>query len=428
MSSANRPPQHVLVVDDSELQRQFIAELCGELGIAEVLHARDGFDAIAQVKSNPQIEAIILDLEMPGMDGVQVLYELANLGLAPPVVLVSARESVLLNVVESMGKSLGLRLLGVLQKPISPEQLLASLGRLAMTPLRASAAERWTPELKLTEQEIFRALHEKEFVAHFQPKVRLADGSLKGVEALVRWQHPKHGLLMPDRFIELIESSRYISELTLQMLDMALRHCRQWHAAGVPLSCSLNLSTRSLTDSRLADAIIDRVTVSGIAPQQVILEITESAIMTDLGTTLGTLARLRLKNFGLSVDDYGTGFSCMLQLARVPCTELKVDRAFVNGASQSRHLRILLESALDVAGKLNLGVVAEGVERLEDWMLLRDLGCAEAQGFFIAKPMPGEALLPWWRENRQRMQALGRSDGLPAAVLADTRSNADPAP
>lgn len=410
MMSANRLPQHVLVVDDSELQRQFIAELCCEMGIAGILHAVDGYDAIAQLKTNPQIEAIILDLEMPGMDGVQVLYEMASLGLAPPVVVASGQGSKLLNVVESMAKSLGLRLLGVLQKPLSHEQLLAGLERFAALPMTAKSRERWTPELKLTEQDVFRALHERTFMAHFQPKVQLADGSLKGVEALVRWQHPEHGLLAPGCFIGLIEGSRYISELTLQMLDMSLRHCREWHAAGLPLSVSLNLSTRSLADTRLADAIIERVAVSGIAPQQVILEITESAIMTDLGTTLSTLARLRLKGFGLSVDDYGTGFSGMLQLSRVPCTELKVDRAFVNGASQSRHLRILLESALDIADKLNLGVVAEGVETREDWMLLRDLGCAEAQGYFVAKPMPGDELPAWWQANRGRIQELSLAD------------------
>jgi EAL domain-containing protein (putative c-di-GMP-specific phosphodiesterase class I)/FixJ family two-component response regulator len=407
----NRLPQHLLVIDDSEVQRQFMVELCGDMGIDYVLQAVDGIDGIAQLKTNPQIEAIILDLEMPGMDGVQVLHEMARLGLDPAVIVASARESVLLNVVESMGKSLGLRLLGVLQKPLLREQLMGSLSRFSAVQLRVENDEPQDQGPYLDEHDVQRALENREFVAYFQPKVTLRDGTLKGVEALIRWQHPEHGLLPPGRFIELIERSQFISEMTLQMLDMSLHHCRQWHDAGLPLSFSLNVSARSLADSRLADAIIDRVAASGIAPRHVILEITESAIMTDLGTTLGTLARLRLKGFGLSVDDYGTGFSCMLQLSRVPCSELKVDRAFVNGASQSLHLRILLESALDIARKLNLGVVAEGVETREDWQLLRSLGCGEAQGYFLAKPMPGEAMLPWWRSNRERIELLGSTSG-----------------
>jgi len=406
----NRLPEHLLVIDDSEVQRQFMVELCYSLGIEDVLQAVDGFDAVAQLKTNRQIEAIILDLEMPGMDGVQVLHELSRLDLDPAVIVASARESVLLNVVESMGKSLGLRLLGVLQKPVLREQLLGSLSRFSAVQSRVESDEQHSgPELG--EQDVRRALDQGEFVAYFQPKVSLRDGVLKGVEALIRWQHPEHGLLPPGTFIELIERSQFISEMTLQMLDMSLDYCRKWHDAGLPLSFSLNVSARSLADSQLADAIISRVAASGIAPRHVILEITESAIMTDLSTTLGTLARLRLKGFGLSVDDYGTGFSCMLQLSRVPCSELKVDRAFVNGASQSLHLRILLESALDIARKLNLRVVAEGVETLEDWRLLRSLGCGEAQGYFLAKPMPGEALLPWWRANRERIEILGSATG-----------------
>lgn len=404
----NRLPQHLLVVDDSEVQRQFMAELCSDMGIDNVLQAVDGFDAIAQLKTNVQIEAIILDLEMPGMDGVQVLHELARLGLDPAVIVASARESVLLNVVESMGKSLGLRLLGVLQKPLLREQLMSSLSRFSAVQLRVENDEAQQPKGPyLDEQDIERALNQGEFVAYFQPKVTLDDGTLKGVEALIRWQHPQHGLLAPASFIELIERSQHISAVTLHMLDMGLKYCRRWHAADLQLSFSINVSARSLADSQLADAIIDRVAASGISPHCVILEITESAIMTDLSTTLGTLARLRLKGFGLSVDDYGTGFSCMLQLSRVPCTELKVDRAFVNGASQSLHLRILLESALDIARKLSLRVVAEGVETREDWQLLRSLGCGEAQGYFLAKPMPGDALLPWWRANQERIRLLG---------------------
>ncbi|MBM7059107.1 EAL domain-containing response regulator [Pseudomonas sp. UL073] len=406
----NRLPKHVLVIDDSEVQRQFIVELCSDLGVEDILQAVDGFDAVAQLKTNQDIEAIILDLEMPGMDGVQVLHELARLGLDTAVIVASARESVLLSVVENMGKSLGLHLLGVLQKPLLRDQLVTSLSRFSTVRQHAEQHDGKPAGPELSEEEVARALRNKEFVAYFQPKMCLADGALKGVEALIRWQHPEHGLLAPGCFIDLIERSQYISEMTLQMLDMSLQHCRIWHDAGYPLSFSINVSARSLADSRLADAIVERVAASDIAPRYVILEITESAIMTDLSTTLGTLARLRLKGFGLSVDDYGTGFSCMLQLSRVPCSELKVDRAFVNGASQSAHLRILLESALDIARKLNLRVVAEGVETRADWLLLRELGCGEAQGYFIAKPMPGDAMLAWWRSNRERFLAPSTLD------------------
>ncbi|WP_166365823.1 EAL domain-containing response regulator [Pseudomonas akapageensis] len=410
-------PKRILVVDDSRVQREFAVDLCSRLGASEIHQAEDGDQAIALLRQAPQIEVVILDLEMPGMDGVQVLHEMVRLGMDPAVVVVSARESVLLNVVESMGKSLGVKLLGVLQKPVSLEQLAGSLGRFAAVQQREAFQAMAEQVPDLTEHDVATALRERQFVAYFQPKVDLRDGHLCGVEALIRWQHPEHGLLLPGHFIELIERSDAMSAISLLMLDISLQHCRRWHAAGLMVSVSINLSARSLSDSKLADAIIERVMASGIAPRYVMLEITESAIMTDLGMTLGTLARLRLKGFGLSVDDYGTGFSCMLQLSRIPCSELKVDRAFVNGASENLHLRILLESALDIAHKLKLKVVAEGVETLKDWGLLRELGCDEAQGYFVAKPMPGDVVLLWWSTNKERLQKLVKPEGFLRRVL-----------
>ncbi|MHC8287251.1 EAL domain-containing response regulator [Pseudomonas sp. XS1P51] len=404
-------PKRILVVDDSRVQREFAVDLCLRLGATEVHQAEDGHQAIALLHQHPFIDVVILDLEMPGMDGVQVLHELVRLGMDPAVIVASARESVLLSVVESMGKSLGVKLLGVLQKPVTLSQLATSLGRFASVQQRGAFQALTEKGPELTGQEVVTALREQQFCAYFQPKISLHDGRLNGVEALIRWQHPEHGLLLPGHFLDVVERSDNMSAITMLMLDLSLRQCQKWHAAGTLISVSINLSARSLADSKLADAIIERVAASGIAPHFLMLEITESALMTDLAITQGTLARLRLKGFGLSVDDYGTGFSCMLQLSRVPCSELKVDRAFVNGASESVHLRILLESALDIARRLRLKVVAEGVETQKDWALLRELGCDEAQGYFIAKPMPGEALLLWWSANQQRVQKLLKSEG-----------------
>lgn len=400
-------PTRILIVDDSRVQREFTVDLCVRLGATEVHQAEDGHQAMALLEKLPHIEVVILDLEMPGMDGVQVLHEMVRQGMDPAVIVASARESVLLTVVESMGKSLGVKLLGMLQKPVSLSQLASSLGRFAAVVQQRDAfialAEQGPT---VTAKEVFDGLREQQFCAYFQPKISLHSGGLNGVEALIRWQHPEYGLLLPGHFLDVVERNHSIWEITMLMLDLSLRHCQQWHAEGLHISVSINLSAHSLADAKLADTIIERVSVSGISPHYLMLEITESELMTDLAITQGTLARLRLKGFGLSVDDYGTGFSSMLQLSRIPCSELKVDRAFVNGASENVYLRIFLESALDIARRLNLKVVAEGVETQLDWELLRELGCDEAQGYFIAKPMPGEALLLWWSANQQRLQRL----------------------
>jgi EAL domain-containing protein (putative c-di-GMP-specific phosphodiesterase class I) len=138
----------------------------------------------------------------------------------------------------------------------------------------------------------------------------------------------------------------------------------------------------------------------------VVWEVTESSLAADFGMALGNLAQLRLKGFGLSIDDYGTGFASMQQLSRIPFTELKVDRSFVHGAHQREHLRVILQSALDMARNMNLVTVAEGIETAEDWKLLQEFGCTLGQGYFAAKPMPGEVLPGWIKENKARLRGL----------------------
>ncbi len=174
----------------------------------------------------------------------------------------------------------------------------------------------------------------------------------------------------------------------------------QWSKRGSPYTVSVNLSLKSLDDPKLADRITETVRRQGVDPSFIILEVTETAAMTDVARCLENLARLRMKGFGLSIDDYGTGYSSMQQLARVPYTELKIDQSFVLGAASQPRLRVMLESSMELANRLGLTVVAEGVETRQDWDLLKQLGCHKAQGYFIAKPLPADKFLDWvdeWR-------------------------------
>lgn len=156
----------------------------------------------------------------------------------------------------------------------------------------------------------------------------------------------------------------------------------------------------------------------GLTPDRIVFEITESSLVSQPGVALSVLARLRLKGFGLSIDDYGTGFSSMRQLARIPFTELKIDRSFVRGASQRDSLQVILRSAVDMANQLGLTSVAEGVETFEEWRLLQDYGCTLAQGWFIGKAMPGEEIGPWLKQHRTRLQELRAESGDPSLPTA----------
>ena len=181
----------------------------------------------------------------------------------------------------------------------------------------------------------------------------------------------------------------------------------RWNAAGLRLSKAVNLSPRLLADPGLVRELSALLDAHCLEARQVVLEITESSVVDCLGVPLGVLARLRLKGFGLSIDDYGTGFSSMQQLARIPFSELKIDRAFVHRANQRNNLRVILKSALDMSRQLGLVTVAEGIETLADWQLVRDFGCGVGQGFLVAPAMPAEMVPDWIDRHEPRMLQLG---------------------
>ena len=244
-------------------------------------------------------------------------------------------------------------------------------------------------------KDIRRGLEAGEFEPFFQPKIDFRSGAVVGAEALARWRHPQKGLLAPYAFIGAMEENGLIDALTWQILEKSAAMARQWIGQGMDLSVSVNLSLKSLSEAGLAEHITERVAAQGLAPKHMVLEISETAAMTDLARALENLTRLRMKGFALLIDDYGTGHSSVQQLSRIPFSELKIDQSFVMAVREKQTNRAILASSLDMAKKLNLKAVAEGVETRAHWNLLQELGCDVAQGYFIAKPMEADELREW---------------------------------
>jgi diguanylate cyclase (GGDEF)-like protein/PAS domain S-box-containing protein len=240
-----------------------------------------------------------------------------------------------------------------------------------------------------------RALAAGELVVHYQPKADVRSARVLGVEALVRWQHPEHGLLGPDEFIPLAETTGLIRPLTSYVLEAALRRCRAWLDAGSELSVAVNLSTRCLLDLALPDQIARLLEDTAVAPERLVLEITESAIMTDPTRALEILHRLHALGVQLAIDDFGTGYSSMAYLKSLPVHELKVDRSFVTHLRDSQSDAVIVRSTVDLGHNLGLRVVAEGVEDEATWQELATLGCDSVQGYYLARPMPAAELLAW---------------------------------
>jgi EAL domain-containing protein (putative c-di-GMP-specific phosphodiesterase class I)/AmiR/NasT family two-component response regulator len=387
--------ESVLVIDDSSVQRAHGARLCREIGITTIHEASNGSEALALLEMlDPAPGLLIVDLEMPTMDGPELLAQLRQRGIDIPIVVASSRERALIQSVRHMGSVLGLRILDTVQKPLTGSGLAAAVAKWD----RETPAPREVPQALLIDVDALRAaLDRDELRVHFQPQVEIGSGIVRGVEALVRWQHPTMGLVTPDRFIPLAEQSGLVHELTLKVLNQTLLQSVAWRADNLDLTVAVNVSPLLLDRAELVQEIASLQRSCGVPAERIILEVTESSLLRDPAVALGVLTRLRLRGFGLSLDDYGTGFSSMQQLAQIPFTELKIDRSFVRGVHERDSQRVILRSAVEMASELGLVTVGEGVESPDELAVLEDCGCTLAQGWLFAKAMPAAEVTQWLR-------------------------------
>ena len=384
----------VLIVDDSLSQLQYLSELCQAMQIHEIRTARNGEEALLEMqKQLPSL--VLLDLEMPKIDGVQVLQHMARESLVTPVVVASGKDPMLIATVELMGRELGLPVLGALQKPLKLEEL---------TDLVQRAYSRDDDENECvdlcSDSDIRLALDRNEITPYYQPKVTLNGQLLKGAELLARWPHNDQ-IISPARFIPVIEACGWSTDLTLHMLGQALLQWQQWARRGLRLPLSINLSALSLTGNELVAQIEHQVALSKVPPRYIIFEITETAVADNLAEAMGVAARLRLGGFGLSIDDFGTGFATMQQLVRFPFTELKIDQSLVKSISKKPHLENVVHSVIELSKRMNLTTVAEGIESEGDQFCLDRRGCILGQGFLYARPLPPDQFESWIRLRHQ---------------------------
>jgi EAL domain-containing protein (putative c-di-GMP-specific phosphodiesterase class I) len=306
------------------------------------------------------------------------------------VILTSGLDATLLHSVESMARAYGIDLLGGIEKPVTLTKLSRLIKRFLLDGAYRQVSDP-TPAIPFAE--IRRGMLAFEFHPYYQPKVDIATGKVVGAEALVRWLHPQHGVIAPAKFIPQMEEAGLVDDLTWTVLAGAATDCRKLRESGFDMTIAVNLSLRSLTNTGIAERVVDILRSADLDPCHIVLEVT--AAISNVGHVLENLARLRMKGFGLAIDDYGTGYSSMQQLSRIPFTELKIDRAFVADAARQDRLKVMVSASLDMTRELGLKSVAEGVESRTDWELLSRLKCDVAQGYFIAKPMPFDKLCDW---------------------------------
>jgi EAL domain-containing protein (putative c-di-GMP-specific phosphodiesterase class I)/FixJ family two-component response regulator len=414
----------ILVLDDEPFMLKLLDRMLRNSGYPRVTTCDNGQQAlvlVGQLESYPDV--ILLDINMPQMDGVEFVRHLVEHRYLGSLILVSGEDERVMQSVETLVRAHRISVLGYLRKPVKTQELCELL-------------DKWTAPVALADRkveplldpaELARAIAQGELLNYYQPKVRVANGELLGLETLVRWQHPTRGLVPPDQFIGVAEQHGLIDELTLVVLAAALAQARVWKDAGLVLRLAVNLSMDNLTSLNFFDELVDLTTRAGVTPQDMILEVTESRLMEDQRIPLEILTRLHLKRFHLSIDDFGTGNSSLSQLRDIPFDELKIDQSFVHGAWSNTTQCAMFDASLGLAKQLKMEAVAEGVEDQSDWDFLRQRGCNLAQGYFIAPPMPAEDLPAWlatWELRRISLCASDEAKKLLPAMFDNAQTRA----
>jgi EAL domain-containing protein (putative c-di-GMP-specific phosphodiesterase class I)/DNA-binding CsgD family transcriptional regulator len=372
----------VLVFDDDDAIGRLVVRVATMSGMDAT--AVTGADAFAEHLRQDPPQVVVLDLQLQGTDGVEQMRLLADRHYAGALVLMSGYDPRVLASAHAVGQNLGLKVERVLEKPLRIEDLEQVFQRL-------QSAER-----SLTAERLLEAISENELALDFQPIVTRQPKALKTLETLVRWEHPVLGRIPPADFMPIAESNVTITDALIDWVVGAAMEAHQVLAElGLQVPLSVNVSTQNLHDLTLPDRLEQRLRAGGMPPDHLCLEITESAAFKDTGRTMDILSRIRLKGMHLSIDEFGNGASSFAMLRQMPFSEIKIDRSFIADVTASRGSRAIVKSIIDLAAGLDMNCVAVGVETAAIADTIEQMGPCCLQGFFIARPMPVEAVLPW---------------------------------
>lgn len=389
---------HFLVAEGDQAQRRALAEMLGSLGASRITEVPDGIAALRcfQDSFTPHLDVAVIALDLPGMDGLDLLRELGAARVKVPVIVTGSLARDIMFSVETLANAFGLDLLGTITHPVTAPKLGALLEN--YSPPQDKAKHNGP---SFTFAEVGVGLQQRQFEPFFQPKIELETGQVKGLETFARWRHPDHGVLGPASFIDALEQNNRVDFLDWTMIELSVQGCRTLQDKGIPMSISINLAPETLAHPAFMQQIKACVDRHRVLPDYITFEMPESSVLSNDPAFLERLVRLRMLGYGLAIDDYGTGRSNLQLLARIPFSELKIDRSFVDGASKKRPLSTVLSTCLGLARSLDRQSVAVGVETKADWDFLQSLGCTYAQGYHIAAPMDINAFPGWLADWRQ---------------------------
>lgn len=376
----------VLLVEDHDFQREYVAQqLRSDLGV-NVDSTSDGALALEMLQSKAY-DLVICDLAMPAMDGIVFIKRLGDLACKPNLIVLSSQPVSLMQLVERLALSLGFDNFRTLSKPFVLAEFVSVIQGFGLGGAGAQVEALSSVQLNDNSASILEGLIRKQFIPWYQPQYDTQTGRVVGLEVLARWDHPVRGMLAPAVFIDTIVKSSWVNHLNSMLLESALKALKVWRKTDPDLTISFNIPVSLLVEESLPERLLELVRGCGGDPAALMLELTETTITDRFSDYLAGAARLKLKGFKLSIDDYGTGYSSLLNLMSVPFDEIKLDRVFVQGAHKNLSAQAALESSISLAQRLGIKIIAEGVEDPLDLALLQRLGCHTVQGFLLGKPV-----------------------------------------
>jgi len=381
----------LLILDDHAQDADIIAREARNLGFEVRVLADASLFIDAFLAWKPTHLAI--DIVMPSINGIEILKTLAQLDCQSSIILSSGIGSDTLPAAQLAAIEHNLNIRGILYQPFHQHILRNLLTDQVSVDLHAhTSSDASAQSLIVDASTIDDAIRNHQFSVFYQPQIELFTGKVIGFEGLLRWKHPTLGIKLPELFIPVAEKTGQIDQLTQIVIESGFNFIR---SLSKTLSFSLNISAKSIKNHLLTSTLINASQASELAPERVILELTETATMHDPEEAQHILSQLRAEGFKLSIDDFGTGYSSMAQLAKLPFTELKIDKSFVTTMETSSKSRKVVASTLKLAESLGLETIAEGVENTLAAIGLRELGCRYGQGYYFARPMDQAAAKTW---------------------------------
>jgi EAL domain-containing protein (putative c-di-GMP-specific phosphodiesterase class I) len=388
----------LMVMDDDPDVGTFFGQVGEDLGFETRVLTDPAQFAQAVLDFSPTV--LLLDLQMPGRDGIELLRELSTLDRHPKVLIASGLDSRVLTTASELGISMGVEVAGAFCKPIALDELEVLLIRLK------------SQKKVVTANHLRQAIENHQLVVHYLPKATFKSPGrwiIEGAEALVRWEHPEYGLLYPRDFIGIAEESGLITGVTDFVFRAAMEQARVWFANGLYMELGVNLSAQFLGDLGFPDRLLTLIRENNLDPSMVTIELMETASMQDPAVALDILARLRVKNINLCLDDFGTGASSLTHLYRMPFSEVKLDNQFTNDMRLREDARALVEGLIYLAHKLKMRACAEGVEDEGTLRLLETMHCDKVQGHLIGAAVRAKDLESVVENWNSRFQGKTRS-------------------